>query len=121
HNPSDPGITILELTAWMTELMLYRVNRIPEKNYVAFLNLLGIRLRAPQPARALITIELVEGADRQVLPEGMQIATAQAAEDDSVVFETQRELVVVGARLDRAFSYFNDTFSDNSPFLVGGR
>ena len=40
HNPSDPGLTILELTAWMTELLLYRVNRIPEKNYVAFLNML---------------------------------------------------------------------------------
>ncbi len=120
HNPSDPGITILELTAWMTELLLYRVNRIPEKNYVAFLNMLGIQLRAPQPARTLITVELVAGADRQVLPEGMQISTAQAAEDDSVVFETQRELVVIGARLDRAFSYFHDMFSDNSPFL-GGR
>ncbi len=119
HNPSDPGITILELTAWMTELLLYRVNRIPEKNYVAFLNMLGIRLRAPQPARALVTIELVEGADRQVIPEGMQIATAQAAEDDSVVFETQRELVVIGAKLDRAFSYYHDSYSDNSPYLGG--
>ena len=121
HNPSDPGITILELTAWMTELMLYRVNRIPEKNYVAFLNMLGIRLRAPQPARTLLTVELVQGAERQVLPEGMQIATSQAAEDDNIIFETQRELVVVGARIDRAFSYYHDMFSDNSPFLNGAR
>jgi len=121
HNPSDPGITILELTAWMTELLLYRINRIPEKNYVAFLNMLGIKLRAPQPSRALVTFELVEGAERQVITEGMQIATAQAAEDENVIFETQRELVLVGARLDRAFSYYNDTFSDNSPFLNGAR
>ena len=66
HNPSDPGITILELTAWMTELILYRLNRVPEKNYLAFLNMIGIRLRSPQPARALITFDLVEGAERQV-------------------------------------------------------
>ncbi len=121
HNPSDPGITILELTAWMTELLLYRVNRIPEKNYVAFLNMLGIRLRGPQPARSLVTFDLVEGAHRQVIPEGMQIATGQAADDHGVVFETQRELVLVGARLDRAFSYYEDRFSDNSPFIGGGR
>jgi predicted phage baseplate assembly protein len=121
HNPSDPGITILELTAWMTELLLYRINRVPEKNYVAFLNMLGIRLRPPQPARALVTFELVEGAERQVITEGMQIATAQAADDDAVVFETQHELVLVGARLDRAFSYYSDDFSDNSPYLLGGR
>src|SRR5204863_8570690 len=39
HNPSDPGITVLELASWMTELILYRLNRVPEKNYLAFLDL----------------------------------------------------------------------------------
>ena len=104
HNPSDPGITILELTAWMTELILYRLNRVPEKNYLAFLNMIGIRLRSPQPARALITFDLVEGAEKQVIKEGTQIATAQAADEDTIIFETQNELVVVGAPLDRCFS-----------------
>ena len=121
HNPSDPGITILELTAWMTELILYRLNRVPEKNYLAFLNMIGIRLRSPQPARALITFELVEGAEKQVIKEGTQIATAQAADEDTIIFETQSELVVVGAPLDRCFSYFNETYADNSPFLHGGQ
>ena len=77
HNPSDPGVTVIELTAWMTELILYRLNRVPEKNYLAFLNMIGIRLRSPQPARALITFDLVEGAEKQVIKEGTQIATAQ--------------------------------------------
>jgi hypothetical protein len=121
HNPSDPGITILELTAWMTELILYRLNRVPEKNYLAFLNMIGIKLRSPQPARALITFDLVEGAEKQVIKEGTQIATAQAADEDTIIFETQKELVVVGAPLDRCFSYFNETYADNSPFLHGAR
>jgi Baseplate J-like protein len=121
HNPSDPGITILELTAWMTELILYRLNRVPEKNYLAFLDMIGIKLRSPQPARGLITFQLVEGADRQVIKEATQVATQQAAEDDTIVFETQKELVVVGAPLDRCFSYFHETYSDNSAFLNGAR
>jgi hypothetical protein len=121
HNPSDPGITILELTAWMTELILYRLNRVPEKNYLAFLDMIGIRLRPPQPARALITFDLVEGAERQTIPVGTQIATQQAAEEETIVFETQRELVVVGAKLDRCFSYFNEHYTDNSPFLAGSK
>ena len=54
HNPSDPGITLLELTAWMTELILYRLNRVPEKNYLAFLDLIGVKLRSPQPAKTLL-------------------------------------------------------------------
>src|SRR5690242_20820606 len=74
HNPSDPGITLIELTAWMTELILYRLNRVPEKNYLAFLDLIGVRLRSPQPAHALLTFDLVEGADRQVIKDGTQVA-----------------------------------------------
>jgi predicted phage baseplate assembly protein len=121
HNPADPGITILELTAWMTELILYRLNRVPEKNYLAFLDMIGIRLRSPQPARGLISFDLVEGAPGQVVRAGTQVATQQASEEDTVIFETQRDLVVVPAPLDRCFSYFNETYADNSPFLAGGR
>jgi hypothetical protein len=121
HNPSDPGVTILELTAWMTELILYRLNRVPEKNYLAFLNMIGITLRPPQPARGLVTFQLVDGAQRQVIPERTQIATPQTADEETVIFETQRELIVVGAPLDRCFSYFNETYADNSPFINGAR
>src|SRR5215475_2581090 len=101
HNPSDPGITILELTAWMTELILYRLNRVPEKNYLAFLDLIGVRLRSPQPAHALISFDLVSGAERQNIRLGTQVATPQAADEDTVVFETQRDLLVTGVKLDR--------------------
>ena len=52
HNLSDPGITLLELFAWMTDLLLYRLNRVPDKNYIKFMDLLGIRL---EPARAATT------------------------------------------------------------------
>jgi Baseplate J-like protein len=40
HNPSDSGIVLLELFAWLTELVLYRVNQIPDKNIETFLKLL---------------------------------------------------------------------------------
>jgi len=33
YNPGDPGITLIELFAWMTELIIYRLNRVPDKNY----------------------------------------------------------------------------------------
>ena len=121
HNPSDPGITLIELTAWMTELILYRLNRVPEKNYLAFLDLIGVRLRSPQPAHTLLTFELAEGADRQTIKEGTQVATPQAADEDTVVFETERDLLVTGVKLDRCFSYFDESYTDNSPFLGGSR
>ena len=38
-NQSDPGITLIHLFAWMAEMIIYRLNRVPEKNYLAFLDL----------------------------------------------------------------------------------
>ena len=58
HNASDPGVTLIELFAWMTDLTLYRLNRVPEKNYLRFMELLGIRLKQPVAARTDITIAL---------------------------------------------------------------
>jgi hypothetical protein len=117
HNPSDPGITLIELAAWMTDLLLFRLNQVPEKNYVAFLNLLGIKLRPPRAARALLQFKVVEGSGKQRVPRGTQVSTPQAGDDQTVTFETGADLVVHEVKLDRAFSYFDDSYSDNSRFL----
>ena len=55
HNVSDPGVTLIELFAWIADLLLYRVNRVPEKNYLRFMDLLGIRLQDAIPAQADLT------------------------------------------------------------------
>ena len=52
HNVSDPGITLIELFAWMTDLLLYRTNQVPDRMYVKFLELIGVRLDPPRAARA---------------------------------------------------------------------
>jgi hypothetical protein len=53
---SDPGITIVQLFAFLTENLLYRANRVPELNRLKFLQLLGIPLRPAAPADGLITV-----------------------------------------------------------------
>lgn len=121
HNPSDPGITLIELAAWMTDIILYRLNRVPERNYIAFLNLLGIKLKPPQAAKALLTFALIDGAERQVIREGTQVATPQAADEEAVSFETVRDQVVTKVKLDRCYSYWNETYSDNSALILAGR
>jgi len=40
-NPSDIGITILELLCWISETLIYRANRIPEESYMNFLRLVS--------------------------------------------------------------------------------
>jgi predicted phage baseplate assembly protein len=44
YNVSDPGITLIELFAWMTEMIVYRLNKVPDKNYIKFLDMCRSRL-----------------------------------------------------------------------------
>src|ERR1043165_32683 len=56
HNASDPGITLLELFAFLGENLLYRFNQMPETAKLAFLRLLDIPLRPAAAARAMVTM-----------------------------------------------------------------
>jgi hypothetical protein len=52
----DPGITMLELFAFVAESVIYRANRIPARNRQKFLSLLGVRMHPGSPARGLVEI-----------------------------------------------------------------
>ena len=54
-NDSDPGMTLVQLFAWLAEMMLWRLNRVPDKNFIKFLGLVGIDLKPAVPATALAT------------------------------------------------------------------
>jgi hypothetical protein len=74
-SPSDPGIALVEAFAYLTQVMLYRLNRVPEKQYNAFLRLIGI---TPLPPAAATTTLLFQrsgaGADRITIPAGTRVA-----------------------------------------------
>ncbi|MFN3303893.1 MAG: hypothetical protein ACK44A_09255, partial [Roseateles sp.] len=72
--PSDPGVTLVELFAFMAESLLYRANLIPERNRLKFLQLLGIGLRPAQPARALVQFANEAGERKTLtLPSGLPL------------------------------------------------
>src|SRR5215218_9802408 len=95
HNLSDPGITLLELFAWMTDLLLFRLNRVPERNYIKFLDLIGLRLQPARPATADISFRLTAAqAEDVVIPQGTEIGTVRTETRESISFATDRDLVV---------------------------
>ena len=98
HNPSDPGITLIELFAWIVEGMIYRLNRVPEKNYVEFLNLIGITRDPATPARTDLTFSL-SGAGPVPIPAGTQVATPQTETEGSIIFETDENLTALPINL----------------------
>lgn len=122
HNPSDPGITLVELFAWMTELTLYRLNRVPDKVYVTLLDLIGIRLRPPQPARTLLSFKLVDGyRGHQWVRKTTQVASEQAAEGEPVVFETEEDILLTDVRLVACVARDRLLVADHSEKVLAGR
>jgi hypothetical protein len=61
-NPSDPGVTIVQLFAFLTENLIYRANQIPERNRAKFLKLLGIPLRTASEAQGIAAFRNENGA-----------------------------------------------------------
>ncbi|MDP2712862.1 MAG: putative baseplate assembly protein [Solirubrobacteraceae bacterium] len=89
HNVSDPGITLIELFAWMTEMTTYRLNRVPDKVYIRLLELLGVPLRPPTPARANVRFTLTAAPVEPItIAAGeTEVGTIRTAYEESVVFE----------------------------------
>jgi hypothetical protein len=97
QQPSDIGITLIELFAWIVEALIYRLNQVPEKNYIAFLNLLGITRDPPQPAHAFLTFSTM--TPPYVMAAGKQAQTAGSEPGEPIVFETDAPLTVLPLNL----------------------
>lgn len=71
---SDPGVTLIQLFAHITESLLYRTNQIPERNRAKFLQLLGVPLAPAQEARGLVAFANGRGpSDTLVVPRGTEL------------------------------------------------
>lgn len=105
HNVSDPGVTLIETFAYLVDLTLYRLNRVPEKNYLAFLDLLDIRLFPPGAASAEVDFWLsAPQPEAVVLAAGTEVTTAAGETEEAVVFATTDELRIVPSELTRLVS-----------------
>ena len=89
HNVSDPGVTLIETFAYMVDQLLYRLNRVPDRNYVKFLELIGVRLFPPVPARAPVTFWLSAPPEEVlVVPGGRWCPRVRTDTDEAVIFSS---------------------------------
>ena len=56
HNPSDPGMALLELMTWYTEVARYHLNVIGRENIYRYLKLLGYRPRGICPSKTILKV-----------------------------------------------------------------
>lgn len=115
-NDNDPGMAMVQLLGWMTDLLIYRLGKVPQQNYIKFLELIGIELNAAQPAQAEVTFPVTAGYSQTsvIVPMGTQVATAG---QPPVIFELPQALIALTAPLVTLLSFdgfqFTDLTSDN--------
>ena len=102
HNVSDPGVTLIEAFAYMTDQLLYRLNRVPERHYIRFLDLIGVRLFPPQAARVPLTFYLsAPQPDTMRIAAGTRAATIRTETEEAIVFTTADDLAVAACSFAR--------------------
>ncbi len=97
----DAGQALINLFAHFTRLVLDRLNRAPDKNFLAFLDLIGTRIMPPQPSRVPLTFRLASGSPVDAFVPAFTPVASPAAEgeEEETVFETERDLVVTRSQL----------------------
>jgi len=103
HNVSDPGVTLIEAFAQMVDQLIYRLNRVPDRNYIKFLELIGVELRPPAAARGRVTFWLSAPQPQTVVVRAeTEVATPRTDVADPVVFSTVGNLDIVPCSFARA-------------------
>ena len=100
----DSEIALIRTFSYFLKEIINRLNRVPDKNLIAFLDLLGLKLLPAIPARAPITFKITDGTLESVLvPKGTQIAA------NEIIFETEQNILATPAKLMEAYSVgYND-------------
>src|SRR5256886_8865869 len=118
HNVSDPGVALIELFAWMTEMILYRVNQVPDRLYVKFLELVGIELFSASPARTDLLFNLAAPSPEPIrIPAGTQVGTERGQGEDQIVFMTDEDLHLVQPMLSACLSRSSGRYEDHTEDL----
>jgi predicted phage baseplate assembly protein len=113
-NDSDPGITMVQVFAWLGEMLAFRMNQVPELVYLKFLQLLGIELRPAEPAYAQITfpVRATSTTPTVTVPLGTQVIAETPGGGPPLVFEADHALVCVRNPVAALLAYDGYAYAD---------
>lgn len=100
---ADPGMTLVQLFAWMTELTIYRLNKVPDKTYVHFLNFIGEERRRALPAAGPLTFSLRSGRPVELAP-FTRCATRQREDRPALEFLAVDGLTIHDSQVSRVMA-----------------
>lgn len=118
----EVGMVLAAIYAHYLEILLDRLNRVPDKNLLVFLDLLGVGRLPPGVATAPIVFTLAPTAGEfGFVPEGTQVATVQTETEPAVIYETEQDLNVIAAQMVAAYVIEpdRDRYSNLTPVVTG--
>ena len=125
-NASDPGITIMEMFAWLTESLVYRLNQVPDRFRWKFLAMLGYPARGPVAASTALSFQPIPPGAPFEVPAGVQFNVSGAS--GSMLFATSRaidlaQVTLTAMQCDPGTGVLSDAsrdFSDHLPITALG-
>jgi predicted phage baseplate assembly protein len=126
-NTHDPGITLMELFAWLTESMVYRLNQVPDRFKWKFLAFIGYPRRGPEPAWTVLAFQPIPSGTQFEVPAGAQFAVPVAG-GSPIQFSTARAINLSPVTLsaiqvdggDGLLRDYSRDLSDGLPITVMG-
>lgn len=100
RDPADPAFQLLTIFGRLMEILFERLNRVPDKNFLAFLDMVGVEASPGHPSSLPLTFLVAAKAESGgYIPAGTQVATTQTETADAQVFETRDAFFATPARL----------------------
>jgi predicted phage baseplate assembly protein len=117
------GWALLEIFARHMEVVIERLNQAPDKNLLAFLDMLGISLIPAQAARAPVVFEPLLNAGNGRIEARTRLGARVSGRSDPVMFETESAIALAAARLVEVKTLWpaRDEYADHTTAVAGGR
>jgi len=113
HNAHDPGITLLELFAHLTEIDLYRLGRVTAAQRRGFLRWFGLEPGGPTVAETVVALSIPATPEPGPGPVRVEADRELAASAGDVVFSTTAAVTVLPAGIAGLFAGERRIFAAN--------
>ncbi|MBM3237387.1 putative baseplate assembly protein [Candidatus Poribacteria bacterium] len=122
----DSGVALLKIFFHILQEVMHRLNEVPEKNFIAFLDMLGVKQVPAQPSNVPLAFQLATGAPVDVpIPELTQAEAPPPPSPpvngggEALIFETEKNILATAAALTDIYSLVptKDGIFDHFPSL----
>lgn len=124
----DNGVALLKIFTHMQEEIINRLNKMPEKNFTAFLEMIGLKLMPAQPAKAPVTFYLPENLSGGVfIPAGTKVTVDETDKHKVINFETINGIFATSAAIEHIYGVdpdndiihrYTDDFVKGKEFVI---